>query len=90
MLFCVVFGGRFNTLRITFVGTCWWGLSVCLDLIGAVKTSFGMVWCFRFDWRGAVDSVIFVVIGWLCNSMQCAIGCAESESGRSGFLGREL
>ncbi len=40
---------------------------------------------FRFVRRSAVDGVLFVVIGWLSDSLQCAIDDAESESGRSGF-----
>ena len=40
---------------------------------------------FRFVRRSAVDGVLFVVIGWLSNSLQCSIDGAESESGRSGF-----
>ncbi len=40
---------------------------------------------FRFVRRSAVDGVLFVVIGWLSNSLRCAIEGTESESGRSGF-----
>jgi hypothetical protein len=46
MLFCVVFGGLFYSLPISFVGACWWGLLVRLNLIGLVEMSCGMICCF--------------------------------------------
>ncbi len=37
-----------------------------------------------------MDVVLFCIVGWLSISLRCAIDGAESESRRSGFLGREL
>ncbi len=45
MLFCVVFGG-FILYLLRLLAHAGGGLSVRLNLIGLVETSFGMVWCF--------------------------------------------
>ncbi len=46
MLFCVVFGGLFILCQLLLLAHAGGGLSVCLNLIGLVETSCGMIWCF--------------------------------------------